>query len=227
MNEATAQLLQRRFPFWVAFVTVFAALGYAGNFAADDDGDRERDLLYQWSTAIAGLIQYAVIAVIVLLIVRGVPRADLGFRAPDSWRRALASIGIGLVGIWVLAGALGQFLDAGDEQGLVPKDWDSSRWLPFLANAVVVAGVAPVVEELAFRGVGFATTTARFGTTVAVVVTGIAFGLAHGLLVALPVLAAFGLILGWVRARTASVYPPMILHGLFNGVALIAAAATG
>ena len=48
----------------------------------------------------------------------------------------------------------------------------------------------------------------------------VAFGLAHGLVVALPVLTIFGAILGWLRWRTDSVYPPMLLHATFNGFAL-------
>jgi membrane protease YdiL (CAAX protease family) len=54
------------------------------------------------------------------------------------------------------------------------------------------------------------------------VATGVLFGLAHGLIVALPVLAVFGIAVGWVRDRTDSVYPGMLLHGTFNGIALIA-----
>jgi membrane protease YdiL (CAAX protease family) len=37
------------------------------------------------------------------------------------------------------------------------------------------------------------------------------------------VLALFGGVLAWIRSRTDSVYPGMVLHGLFNLVALVAA----
>jgi membrane protease YdiL (CAAX protease family) len=37
------------------------------------------------------------------------------------------------------------------------------------------------------------------------------------------VLTIFGAILAWLRLRTDSVYPTMMLHALFNGIALIAA----
>jgi membrane protease YdiL (CAAX protease family) len=39
----------------------------------------------------------------------------------------------------------------------------------------------------------------------------------------LPIIAAFGCALAWIRGRTDSVIPGMILHGLFNLVALVAA----
>ena len=37
----------------------------------------------------------------------------------------------------------------------------------------------------------------------------------------------FGCALAWLRSRTDSVYPGMVVHGLFNGVALIVAVAVG
>ena len=92
--------------------------------------------------------------------------------------------------------------------------------MPFLANAAVVTIVAPFVEELLFRGLGFGLLTQFVGPWPGIVLTGLAFGLAHGLVAALPVLALFGIILGWLRWKTGSIYPGMLLHGIFNGVAL-------
>ena len=37
---------------------------------------------------------------------------------------------------------------------------------------------------------------------------------------ALIVLVPFGIALAWLRDRTNSVYPGMLVHGLFNGAAL-------
>jgi membrane protease YdiL (CAAX protease family) len=37
------------------------------------------------------------------------------------------------------------------------------------------------------------------------------------------VIAAFGCVLAWIRSRTESVLPGMLLHSLFNLVALVAA----
>jgi membrane protease YdiL (CAAX protease family) len=86
--------------------------------------------------------------------------------------------------------------------------------------------VAPFVEELTYRGLGFAGVRDAYGVAAAIAVTALAFGLAHGLLVALPVLSIFGAILAWLRFKTDSLYPSIILHGVFNGAALIAAVST-
>ena len=205
---------------WTILVTILAALSYAANLAGGDTPD---DVLYQWSTAIGGVVQYAIILAVVLLLSRGIAPQALGLRRPASWARAAGWIVAGLVSIWVIGSILNIFLKAGEEQGLVPDGWDSSRAAPFVANFVVVAAVAPVVEELTYRGLGFAALRDARGATAAVVLTAIAFGLAHGLVVALPVLTIFGAILAWLRWKTESLYPTIILHAVFNGAALIAA----
>ena len=208
---------------WAIFVGALAALSYASNIAG---GKPPSDVLYQWSTAVGGIIQYAIILAIVLAIARGIAPATLGLRRPASWPRAAGLILAALVTIWVVGAILNVFLKAGEEQGLVPHGWDPSRAAPFVANFLVVALVAPFVEELTYRGLGFAAVESSFGSIAAIAVTAIAFGLAHGLLVALPVLTLFGAILAWLRLETASIYPTMILHGVFNGAALVAAVTT-
>ena len=82
--------------------------------------------------------------------------------------------------------------------------------------------MAPFVEELTFRGLG-QSLLMFLGRWPSIVTVGFAFGLAHGLLEALFVLVPFGIALAFVRDRTDSVYPGMIVHGAFNGIALAVA----
>jgi uncharacterized protein len=77
-----------------------------------------------------------------------------------------------------------------------------------------------------FRGLGFSLLY-RFGPRTALVGTAVAFGLIHGFLVALPIFVIVGLSLGWLRMRTGSVYPGMLMHGGFNAVATILAVSLG
>ena len=106
-------------------------------------------------------------------------------------------------------------LGAGDEQGLTPEAWDSSKAGAYAANFVAVALVGPIVEELMYRGAGM-TLLLHFGTPVAVLVTAVAFGLGHGLLLALAALVFFGLVMAVLRLQTESVYPCIVVHCLFN-----------
>jgi membrane protease YdiL (CAAX protease family) len=83
----------------------------------------------------------------------------------------------------------------------------------------VVVGIAPVVEELTYRGLGFFLLR-PYGEVAAIVGVGVAFGLAHGLVEGLPILSLFGMGLAFLRSRTDSIYPPILLHAAFNGFAL-------
>jgi membrane protease YdiL (CAAX protease family) len=84
----------------------------------------------------------------------------------------------------------------------------------------------PFVEELTYRGLGYSLLR-RLGTWPAILLVGLLFGLAHGLVLALPIIVAFGSVLAWVRARTDSVFPGMLLHATFNLIALVAAVTIG
>lgn len=210
---------------WTALVATLIALAYTAN--ATSPGPPDEDLLYQYSTAAAAAVQYALMLAIALAIARGLPRETLGFCRPSTWPRAVGLTLAALAGIWAAGAVLNVFLKAGEEQGLVPESWDSSRAGAFVANFVVIAIVAPIVEETTYRGLGFAAVGSSFGPLAAILVTGIAFGLSHGLVVALPVLSLFGVLLAVLRWRTGSLYPPIVLHALFNAAALIAAVTLG
>ena len=203
---------------WLVFVLALTALAYAARLADTETPD---DLAYRWSSSVAAIVQYGLMLGVLLLIARGLPKREMfALRRPVSWPRALGLASLSLLAIWAASAALAPFLDASDEQGLVPDDWDSSRAGAFVAFFLVVAVLAPVVEELTYRGLGF-TLLAPYGTWVAILATGLLFGLAHGLVAGLPVLAFFGIVVAWLRSRTGSVYPSMLLHGVFNGTALL------
>jgi len=206
---------------WFALVGSLAALNYASRFSS---GKPPADSLYRYDTAFSGLVFYALTLGIVLLIARGLTRTELALRAPDSWPRALGvTLGV-LIALLIAESLLESLLHGAREQGLEPAHWDSSRALQFALNAAVVVIVAPIVEELTFRGVGFRL-LAPFGTMVAVVGTAVAFAADHGLVEGFPALFLFGLAVALVRLRTGSLYPGMLLHASFNAFALAVAVA--
>jgi CAAX protease family protein len=214
--------VSRRLPLalWSGFVLLFATLSYSVRFS---EGKPERDVLYKWSTAVGGLVQFAVIGLIVYGIAGlGDRRALLALRRPTSWGRA-AAIGVGIgIAMLVLLSALSPLLEPGQEQGLTPDRWEPSHAAAYVANGIVVCVVAPFVEEITFRGLGYSLLV-PFGRWTAIVLVGLLFALAHGLVEAFPFLAAFGAMLAYLRSRVDSVYPGMIVHGLFNAVALAVA----
>jgi membrane protease YdiL (CAAX protease family) len=202
---------------WLSLVGVVSAIGYASRFS---NAPREQNVVYKWSTAASELVLFAIILAVVLWIARGLPRREVfALRAPRSWGRAVGlAIGVFIV-IWIVSLALGPLLHPDREQGLAPKSWESAHAAAFAVNFLALAVVGPIVEELTFRGLGY-TLLERFGTTFAILAIGILFGLWHGLVDALPVLFVFGAGLALLRSRTDSVYPGLVLHMLFNSLAL-------
>ena len=203
---------------WTTFVLAFATLSYVGRATG---GKPKSDILYQWSTFPAYLIQYAVIFLIVWGIAGlGQRRSLFAARRPTSWKRA-AQIAVGIwVGIGVLAAILGPFLHPGREQNLTPPKWEPDHAAAYIANGALICILVPIVEELTFRGLGFSLLR-RYGEWTAILLVGLLFGLAHGLVNALPLLVAFGVGLAFLRSRVDSVYPGMIVHGLFNAASLV------
>jgi len=198
-----------------------AVVQYAGRLS---EGEPERDLLYRYSTAIGATVIYAFMLFLVLLIA-GFDRDVLALRRPRSWPRTLAlSAGL-FVAMFVAIALLEQVLHGGQEQGLTPDGWQPEHAGAYVANFVVIALVAPIVEELTFRGLGYSLLE-PYGRWLAIVVIGLVFSAQHGLVQGFAELALFGVGLAWLRARTRSVYPCIVLHSVFNGIALIAAVAT-
>jgi membrane protease YdiL (CAAX protease family) len=201
-------------------------VNYAVRFSGSSSSTaNERDALYHYSSAVSGLVFYGIFFAFVYAVAAVDTEELFALRRPRSIGSAVRYGLAAIVGVYIISAVLSPFLNAGKEQGLTPSHWEPSHAGAYAANFVVVALVAPVVEELTFRGVGYGLLE-QYGRPVAIVVVGIAFGLAHGLVEALPVLAAFGMLLAWLRAKTGSVIPGIVVHSLFNSIALIAAVTT-
>lgn len=209
---------------WLSFIVLFSASSYANNFLADGTSDSEP--LYHWSFFVAGLAGFAIMIGVAFLIAIGLPKRNVfALRMPRAWGRAIG-IGIGvLIAIFALSAVVGLFLDPGGEQGLLPDRWPPPDKVVFGLNAATIVVGAPIAEELLFRGLGY-TLLERFGSGFAIGGSACAWALAHGLVQAFPLIFALGLGLGLLRRETGSIVPGMLLHATFNGIALIAAAAS-
>lgn len=148
---------------------------------------------------------------------------DFGLRRPERfWHsaRLLIAIWIGffvLSAIWALALQL-------DEPQTLPDDLGANGpLLNSLAVVVLVTVIAPLGEELFFRGFFFGALRNWRGPAVAAALTGALFGLIHvgsapvGYLVPL---AIFGVGLCLLYEWTGSLYPSIALHALNNSIAL-------
>lgn len=207
---------------WIAIVAGLATLNYAGRIAANET---PKDELYTWGLAANALVLFSVVLGLTLLVARHDVRGLLALRRPRSWQDALGLAFLLVIGITLLSATLDPILHAGREQGLTTSDWQPDRALQFAVNALFIVVFAPIVEELLFRGLGYSVLV-QFGRWPAIVGVGVAFGLAHGLVYGLPILIAFGAALAFLRDRTDSVYPGILLHASYNAVALAISVST-
>jgi membrane protease YdiL (CAAX protease family) len=88
-----------------------------------------------------------------------------------------------------------------------------------VAGAFVVIFVAPICEELFFRGFVFRVLRLRMSFWPAAVLSGVLFGVVHPPLVVMPVLAVLGVAFCWVYERTGSLIPGIAMHALNNTIA--------
>ena len=204
---------------WLAVTTAFAALSF---YSVSQAPERGGDTVYSYDVLVSAVVAYGLLLAVVLALTAGLPRRELlALRAPRSWGRALGlSLG-GLVAIIAGAYFLLALTGAGDEQNLAPEEWDGSRAGAYAASFAAIVLIGPLVEELLYRGVGVGLLE-QHGRLTAIGVTALMFGLGHGLLLSLGAFIWFGVVTAWIRLRTDSLYPALIVHSLFNAFGMIA-----
>ena len=98
--------------------------------------------------------------------------------------------------------------------------------IPLPAKLLALAVIPAVCEELFFRGYLLTALRTGMSTPLAIILSGILFGLFHVIVMDSLFFERFvptsflGVILGWVCYRTGSVLPGMLLHTLHNGLLL-------
>jgi hypothetical protein len=125
---------------WLVLVAVMAALAFATEALVSDQATqpssgfgqpatRYDDTFYRYSFAISGIVTFAVLLGIVLLIARGLPRKEtFALYRPKSWPRTVGLVLGVLAATYVLIILVSSALGPGAEtdQG-IPVFWDGSR----------------------------------------------------------------------------------------------------
>ncbi|HJP97637.1 MAG TPA: CPBP family intramembrane glutamic endopeptidase [Rhodanobacteraceae bacterium] len=156
-------------------------------------------------------------------------RADLpgfGFARPKKASAYVAAVLLG-VAILLCGGILTHFLAQGhpfhqDVSVLAGKVPLGMR----VVLALLVVCVAPIVEELVFRGVLLSGLARRMHVGWAILVSAVIFGCVHlpdfrFAWYPVPALILLGLVSGWLRVRARSLWPSITLHATNNLVAAI------
>jgi sodium transport system permease protein len=89
-----------------------------------------------------------------------------------------------------------------------------------LLTVVLVGGLAGFCEEMLFRGPIQKALSRKLNPWAAICITALLFGAAHMDLHGMAVRTLLGIVLGYVVWRGGSIFPAMLLHGLYDMTAL-------
>ncbi len=163
-----------------------------------------------------------------LLIVRRkrLPWSSLGF-VPVTPRILLTMVpaGFGLLILNALLLAPVSFLlglgseeRAQEQQESFSPDGSGFPALEYLGLFFLLAILAPLIEELLFRGLLYGYLRGRAGVAVSVIVSALIFAVLH---VVIPPLFVMGAIMAVLAERNRSLWPSIALHATNNGLIVI------
>lgn len=156
------------------------------------------------------------------------PGKWLGLRW-GMWPLVFAIAPVSVVGMWALYAGLEQIgyvellKKAGVEtlQDTVTMFQAEKNLNLVILLAIAAAVVAPVCEEILFRGYLYPATKKFTGPWVAAICVSLVFAAAHGSLAAMFPLFILGLLLIYLYEATGSIWAPMAVHFLFNATTVI------
>lgn len=161
--------------------------------------------------------------VLIFIIVRKLPARDaLGAYKPIWYRTAIAVVG-GFFLMMVINLTLPQLIPPSQAYAESSASIVAYEGVPgLLLTILTISVVAPLADELFFRGVILRSLMARFGTLGAILIVAALTALFHKLE---PLKLTHSFIMGVIFAAsvvwTRSVYTSLILHGVHNSLSLL------
>ncbi|HVY96293.1 MAG TPA: CPBP family intramembrane glutamic endopeptidase [Solirubrobacterales bacterium] len=159
-----------------------------------------------------------------------VPMAIAALRGAESVPEILRRLGVrafrpGALK-WMAAAIVVYLLFAAVYSSLIlePKQEDIAKGFGAIpVQVLLIVILAPVSEEVCFRGMLFGGLRERLPRFAAALLSGLIFGGLHAFtgITAVPPLIVFGLVLALLYERTGSIVPGILLHVLNNCVALL------
>lgn len=141
---------------------------------------------------------------------------------PAKYWRLMAVWTIILIVVSVLLVILMSTIGIGTDNSKTESLQSQMTLLNFLIGFVSASIISPIYEEIFYRGFLYRFFSSRYGITVGMLLSSFIFMIVHiPTFNTLPVNFVSGLIFAWVYQKTGSVIPCIIMHGLFNGIAVI------
>jgi membrane protease YdiL (CAAX protease family) len=208
-EPSTDRRLELRVVAWLYGLLLVSSLAFGIAYSVDPMGD-----FLPWEALVAG---------IVIAAFAGHYRSEiLPLLRPSTFdRRALRMLAIATVVQFALLGAVFYLL----AQTRIPFErvtdemqrHDYAVWQLLALYSLVPA----VCEEIAFRGIIFGRLRRVLGEREGWLVQAALFSVLHLSPVIFPTHFAMGLIFGWLRLRTGSLIPGMILHAAWNAAIIV------
>jgi len=117
-----------------------------------------------------------------------------------------------------------EYIDIAEPQFLLDIKAQTHNALDLIMVIIAIAIVAPIIEELIFRGIAYTRfVKSRAGVTGAIIITSLLFGVVHFQyeFTIMAIIAIWALFLGYVRYKTDNVVYCIALHMLNNTLAII------
>jgi CAAX protease family protein len=219
-------------PVWAPFAALLAVLvivsitaaAVYGVVSASDPSVKSTDDLPDGATLALTFFQDLVFVfgawIAVKVALGAAPLERLGLRRVRDWKNALKWAG-GAYGLfWVAAIVLSLVFGHPEDQSLVTDLKKESSTITLIGWAVLICVLAPVVEEIFFRGFMFGAFVRRMPLAWAALLDGLVFGLGHAPAAPIQLIAlgVFGVGLCLLFWRTQSIIPCMALHALNNSI---------
>lgn len=206
----------------IVLVTLFGALlSLATRFGFNDPRAflRNRPVLaVVTSVAVVDLLAVLATALVIVARKRGSWR-EIGFRRPPLLPMLLTPIIFAGQMLLIMLINIGILLSTGsfeNPQRNLFTDPGGFTWSNYVLAMVAGAIIAPIVEELIFRGLLYQWLRSRTNVAIAVLLSGAIFGAIHMIPIAFPALFVVGVVLALAFQWSKSLWVPITLHVFQN-----------
>lgn len=160
----------------------------------------------------------------VLIYWRGLSWSDVGFNpVPPGWEIKAPLLGVAMILVVAPINLVVQTLLAEPRENpqitAIQPTGDTA--LMMVTTIVLTAVIVPIIEEVMFRGVLYRWLRRFSSMGMAIAISSVFFGMVHGITHLIPALTILGAVLAWSYERTGSLWVPILIHGIFNGIMML------
>lgn len=229
MGKRIDQRIPPRQPIWniwqglflIALVTLIEfPLGW---LETPKDLDSIRGLLYFVGVGLGDVLIYFIVIWLFMRLIRR-PFSDLGFVKPLKRYVILGFLvgGLLFVSIGLLGNILTHLLGTPAPQSFAIAVKEVNYKWEFALLSVLGGVVAPIKEEMLFRGLMYPPLRQALGQGKGMLLTGLFFATLHFDIIRFLPLFIGGVVLTWVYQRSSSIWPAIVAHGTWNSLMAIA-----